>query len=143
MATFGSRSTLANKIGRLYVSTPANHLLITAAPTAVSGTPFDLTVTALDAVKRHLKAIEAKWDTLIRRKIEEQLTHEPDVETRNRKPFRRRPAPFGADWEIRFGPDNRFRVLYKIVEERREVYVLAIGVKQGNRLLFGGQEIDL
>jgi mRNA-degrading endonuclease RelE of RelBE toxin-antitoxin system len=95
------------------------------------------------AVKRHLKAIEARWDTLIKRNIEEQLTHEPDVETRNRKPFRRRPAPFGADWEIRFGPDNRFRVLYKIAEERREVQVLAIGVKQGNRLLFSGEEIDL
>jgi streptogramin lyase len=37
-----------NKIGTLYVRTPANHLLITAAPTAVSGTPFDVTVTALD-----------------------------------------------------------------------------------------------
>ena len=37
-----------NKIGRLYVRTPANHLLITAAATAVSGTPFDVTVTALD-----------------------------------------------------------------------------------------------
>jgi mRNA-degrading endonuclease RelE of RelBE toxin-antitoxin system len=95
------------------------------------------------AVKRHLKAIEAKWDRLIRRKIEEQLTHEPDVETRNRKPFRRRPAPFGADWEIRFGPGNRFRVLYKIAEERHEVYVLAIGVKEGNRLFVGGEEMDL
>jgi streptogramin lyase len=37
-----------NKLGRLYVYTPANHLLITAAATAVSGTPFDVTVTALD-----------------------------------------------------------------------------------------------
>src|SRR5207245_3334107 len=91
------------------------------------------------AVKRHLKDIEAKWDTLIKRRIEEQLTHEPEVETRNRKPLRRRPAPFGADWEIRFGPDNRFRVLYKIAEERAEVQVLALGVKQGNRLLFGGE----
>jgi hypothetical protein len=34
------------------------------------------------AVKQHLKAIEAKWDTLIKTKIEEQLSHEPDVETR-------------------------------------------------------------
>jgi hypothetical protein len=30
------------------VATPANHLLIKTAPTAVSGTPFDVTVTALD-----------------------------------------------------------------------------------------------
>jgi virginiamycin B lyase len=36
-----------NKIGRLDVRTPANHFLITAAPNAISGTPFDITVTAL------------------------------------------------------------------------------------------------
>jgi len=94
-------------------------------------------------VKPHLKAIEVKWDSLIRRTIEEQLTYEPDVETRNRKPLRRRPTPFEADWEIRFGPDNRFRVLYKISEENHEVKVLAIGVKEGDRLLFGGMEADL
>jgi hypothetical protein len=102
--------------------------------------PFSLVFAP--AVKLHLKNVEAKWDSLIRSKIKEQLTHEPDVESTNRKPLRR-PAPFGADWEIRFGPDNRFRVLYKIVYEPREVHVLAIGVKQGNRLVVGGKEIDL
>jgi hypothetical protein len=94
-------------------------------------------------VKSHLQAIEAKYDSLIRKTTAEQLTHEPDVETRNRKPLRQQPAPFGATWEIRFGPDNRFRVLYKIVPDSREVNVLAIGVKQGNRLLVGGEEMDL
>jgi hypothetical protein len=103
--------------------------------------PFSLVFAP--AVKLHLKAIEAKWDRLIRRKIEEQLTHEPDVETKNRKPFRRQPAPFGADWEIRFGPRNRFRVLYRIAQDPHEVNILAIGVKQGNRLLFGDEEMDL
>lgn len=103
--------------------------------------PFSLVLAP--AVKQHLKAIEAKLDSLIRRKIEERLAHEPDVETRNRKPFRRQPAPFGADWEIRFGPGNRFRVLHRIAEDPREVYILAIGVKQGNRLLFGGEEMDV
>src|SRR5712691_8103944 len=93
--------------------------------------PFSLVFAP--AVKAHLKAIDAKWDSLIRKVIEQQLTYEPDVESRNRKPFRRQPAPFGADWEIRFGPDNRFRVLYKIADEPREVYVLAVGVKEGNR----------
>jgi hypothetical protein len=94
-------------------------------------------------VKAHLKTIESKWDSLIRRKIAEQLTYEPDVETRNRKPFRRQPAPFGAAWEIRFGPDNRFRVLYKISEDPPEVRVLAIGEKHGNKLLVKGVEVDL
>ena len=95
------------------------------------------------AVKDHLKAIEAKWDSLIRRKIEEQLRYEPNVETKNRKALRKQPTPFDAEWEIRFGPDNRFRVLYKITKDPREVEVVAIGVKQGNRLIVGGKEIDV
>jgi hypothetical protein len=95
------------------------------------------------AVATHLKAIEAKWDSLIKAKIREQLTYEPGLETRNRKPFRRQPAPFGADWEIRFGPDNRLRVLYRIVEGAHEVHVLAVGVKERNRLLVAGEEMDL
>jgi mRNA-degrading endonuclease RelE of RelBE toxin-antitoxin system len=94
-------------------------------------------------VKAHLKAIEAKYDSLIRRTIAEQLGHEPEVETRNRKPVRKQPAPFRAAWEIRFGPGNRFRVLYKVIHESHEVHVLVIGVKQGNRLLVAGEEMDL
>jgi hypothetical protein len=70
------------------------------------------------------------------------LRFEPNVETRNRKPLRR-PAPFGATWEIRFGPDNRFRVLYDIAEEPRAVQILAVGEKEGNRLVVGGEEVGL
>jgi hypothetical protein len=55
----------------------------------------------------------------------------------------RQPAPFEATWEIRFGPDNRFRVLYGIDEERRQVQIQAIGVKEGNRLLIAGEEVEL
>ena len=47
-------------------------------------------------VHEHLRAIDAKYDSLIRSKIEEQLTHEPDVETRNRKPVET-PAAFQAE----------------------------------------------
>ena len=53
---------------------------------------------------------------------------EPDVETRNRKPLKQ-PIAFGADWELRLGPDNRFRVFYQIDAERRQVRILAVGVK--------------
>jgi hypothetical protein len=48
-----------------------------------------------------------------------------------------------ATWEIRFGPDNCFRVLYGIDEERHEVQIQAIGVKEGNRLLVAGGEVEL
>ena len=85
----------------------------------------------------NLDAIDAKYDTLISDKIEEQLRFEPGVETKNRKPLRQ-PAPFGAEWEIRFGPDNRFRVLYDIDEEHHAVQIVAIGEKEGNRLIVGG-----
>jgi mRNA-degrading endonuclease RelE of RelBE toxin-antitoxin system len=91
---------------------------------------------------KHLNSIDAKYDSLIREKIEEQLLLEPDVETKNRKPLRQ-PAPFGAEWEIRFGPDNRFRVLYDIDEERRTVQILAVGEKESNRLIVGGEEVEL
>ena len=93
-------------------------------------------------VTEHLKSIDAKYDSLIREKIEEQLRFEPNVETRNRKPLRQ-PAPFAAEWEIRFGPDNRFRVLYDIDEEQRAVQIVAIGEKEGNRLIVGGEDMTL
>ena len=93
-------------------------------------------------VHEHLGAIDAKYDSLIRGKIKEQLTHEPDVETRNRKPVRP-PAAFQAEWELRFGPNNRFRVFYQIDYESREVRIVAVGVKDRNRLLVGGREVTL
>lgn len=92
--------------------------------------------------KLHLKAIEPKYYSLIRTTIEDELQFEPDVETRNRKPLKR-PVTFEAEWELRFGPDNRFRVFYDINMESHEVYVLAIGVKEGNRLLISGEEVKL
>jgi mRNA-degrading endonuclease RelE of RelBE toxin-antitoxin system len=90
-------------------------------------------------VKEHLRAIETKYHSLIQSEIEEQLLFEPAVETHNRKPLKR-PISFGAQWELRFGPDNRFRVFYQVNEESREVLVLAIGVKDRNRLFIGGEE---
>jgi mRNA-degrading endonuclease RelE of RelBE toxin-antitoxin system len=93
-------------------------------------------------VKAHLKTIERKYHSLIRRSIETQLQFNPDVETRSRKPLKR-PVEFGADWEIRFGPDNRFRVFYEVKRELQQVTVLAIGIKKGNRLIIGGEEVNL
>ena len=102
--------------------------------------PFSLVYAPV--VHEHLAAIDAKYDLLIREKTEEQLTFEPDVRTRNRKPVRP-PAAFQAEWELRFGPGNRFRVFYQVDRERREVRIVAVGVKQGIRLLIGGEETTL
>jgi mRNA-degrading endonuclease RelE of RelBE toxin-antitoxin system len=93
-------------------------------------------------VREHLKAIERKHYGLIRQEIEAQLQFEPDVETRNRKPLKRAIA-FEADWEIRFGPNNRFRVFYEVDRAAGSVYILAIGVKDRDRLYIGGEEVEL
>ena len=90
----------------------------------------------------HIAVIERRHHRLIQRVIDEQLSYTPETETRNRKPLRQ-PAPFEATWELRFGPKNRFRVLYGVDHERREVQIQAIGVKKGNRLLVGGEEVEL
>src|SRR4051794_17930813 len=84
-------------------------------------------------VRAHLRAIDARHYSLIRSKIEEQLAFDPGAETRNRKPLRP-PAAFSATWELRFGPDNRFRVLHDIDREAHAVLILAVGEKEGNRL---------
>src|SRR5205823_6000944 len=93
-------------------------------------------------VTKHLRAIDAKYHALIRAKVGQQLRFEPTAETTNRKPLRQ-PAPFAATWEIRFGPDNRFRALYDIDEEARVVQIMAMGEKQKERLVIGGEEVRL
>jgi mRNA-degrading endonuclease RelE of RelBE toxin-antitoxin system len=93
-------------------------------------------------VANQLRVIGRRWFGLIRRTIEEQLTYEPETETRNRKPLRR-PSALAEAWELRFGPDNRFRVFYRVAAEEREVHVLAVGQKRGNRLYIGKEEFEL
>ena len=75
---------------------------------------------------------------MIKETLEERLQHEPDVKTRNRKPLKK-PMAFQAEWELRFGPKNRFRVFYAIKGE--EVILLAFGEKEGNHLLVEGREV--
>jgi hypothetical protein len=79
---------------------------------------------------------------LIHAAIHEQLVFEPETETRNRKPLQQ-PVTLGATFELRFGPDNRFRVLYTVEHEHRKVRLLAIGVKDRNQLVIGGEEVEL
>lgn len=90
----------------------------------------------------HFDLIDSKYHGLLRRTINEQLTHSPTEETRNRKPLDQ-PAPFGASWELRCGPDNRFRVFYEVDSAAREVRVLAVGVKVRSQLVIGGEEYEL
>jgi mRNA-degrading endonuclease RelE of RelBE toxin-antitoxin system len=93
-------------------------------------------------VKEHIRAVERHHYSLIRATLEKQLRFEPGTETMNRKPLQQ-PALFEAQWELRFGPDNRFRAFYEIDHESRKVYILALGVKERSRLLIGGEEVKL
>jgi hypothetical protein len=54
---------------------------------------------------------------------------------RRREPIRRVPV-------AGLGPENRFRIFYQVKTDTREVRILAIGVKDRNRLYFGGKEFE-
>jgi mRNA-degrading endonuclease RelE of RelBE toxin-antitoxin system len=89
----------------------------------------------------HLDIIERKAHRLIQDTVERQLNFLPQQVTRNRKPLEQ-PAPFGATWELRFGPANCFRVFYEVESEARLVKVLAIGIKERNKLFIGEEEFE-
>ena len=87
----------------------------------------------------HLKFIEPKYHPLIKKAVKEQLRFTPTLAVRNRKNLHQ-PAPFGATWELRFGPNNRFRVFYDVNQSEKIVQILAIGIKEGNSLFVAGKE---
>jgi len=66
--------------------------------------------------------------------IHRQLTHQPLVRTRNRKPLRPNAR---ATWALRVGD---LRVFYDVVDSER-VRVLAVGRKRGNMVIIGGREM--
>ncbi|MBD2162287.1 type II toxin-antitoxin system RelE/ParE family toxin [Limnothrix sp. FACHB-1083] len=69
--------------------------------------------------------------------IFQQLTYEPTVETRNRKPLRTNDL---SDWELRIG---NFRVFYSVEEIVRVVAIEAVGRKFNNQLFIRNQPYDL
>jgi len=40
-------------------------------------------------------------------------------------------------------PDNRIRVFYRVDAEERQVRILAIAVKERNRVFIAGEEVEL
>src|SRR5260370_13971805 len=69
--------------------------------------------------------------------IDTQLPYEPDRETRNRK--RLQPNSL-SEWQLRIG---NYRVFYDIDQSMSQVVIVAIGRKQGDRLIIRGQEYTL
>jgi mRNA-degrading endonuclease RelE of RelBE toxin-antitoxin system len=74
--------------------------------------------------ERHLNGFSARDRRLLVQAIEEQLTHQPTIPTRNRKQLRENPL---AIWELRV---QEFRVLYNVDESVVTVFVVAIAVKE-------------
>jgi mRNA-degrading endonuclease RelE of RelBE toxin-antitoxin system len=73
----------------------------------------------------------------IRDAVVDQLGSQPTVETRNRKRLR---ANKLAEWELRIG---NYRVFYDVAEEEKLVRVVAIGYKEGNKLVILDEEYEL
>ena len=99
------------------------------------------TLTFAPEAIEHFDRIDSKYHGLLRRTIQEHLTYTPTEETRNRKPLEP-PAPFEASWELQCGPKNQFRVLYDVDSPSPAVWILAIGIKDRNRLLIGEEEYE-
>ncbi len=93
-------------------------------------------------VKEHLRAIDRQHHAQIREAIEEQLSFEPDRETRNRKPLQGSVLWEDA-WELRCGVRKRFRIFFQVDYQSMEVRILAIGVKDRNQLTIGKEKIKL
>jgi mRNA-degrading endonuclease RelE of RelBE toxin-antitoxin system len=90
------------------------------------------------ATAEHLRALSARQRAMVFDAVDEQLARQPAIETTNRKPMRPNPL---APWELRIGD---LRVYYEIAEELEAVVtILAVGVKDRNRVLIGGKEIQL
>lgn len=86
----------------------------------------------------HLRALTTRQRVIVLDTVDEQLSHQPDVETRNRKPMRPNPV---APWELRVG---NLRVYYDIkYEPAKIVQVLAVGIKIRNTVRIGEEVIKL
>ena len=87
--------------------------------------------------REHLTALAAGERTTVLTEVDVQLVHEPTVVTKNRKALRPNPL---ARFELRIGA---LRVYYEVDEARRVVEIRAVGIKDRDQVIIGGEEIDL
>lgn len=79
-----------------------------------------------EGVERDLRTVKPHDRGRILDAMEEQLSHEPNVVTKNRKILVKLIPPFEAVlpvWELRVGD---YRVFYDVAEEEEAVYVRAV-----------------
>ena len=95
------------------------------------------TIEFTERAYRHLEAFRRFDRNRILDNIKEQLRYSPHEGTRNRKCLRQNPL---ADWELRVGS---YRVFYDIDETEQLVRILAIGVKERDKLIIEDEEVTL
>ena len=86
----------------------------------------------------HMRWLTARQQTIVLDAVDRQLLNQPNVETRNRTPMRPNPV---APWELRIG---NLRVYYEVNDDpERTVVVLAVGIKDRDRVRIGGETVKL
>jgi mRNA-degrading endonuclease RelE of RelBE toxin-antitoxin system len=86
----------------------------------------------------HLRWLTTRQQRTVLDTVDRQLLDQPGLETRNRKPMRPNPV---APWELRIG---NLRVYYEVKDEPEFIVtILAVGVKERDRILIGGEAIEL
>jgi mRNA-degrading endonuclease RelE of RelBE toxin-antitoxin system len=85
----------------------------------------------------HLRSFRKFEQQTIMAGIKEQLTDEPLMQTRSRKPLRENPL---SQWELRI---REYRIFYDVSTENNIVEIKAVGYKEHNTLFIGGKEFKL
>jgi mRNA-degrading endonuclease RelE of RelBE toxin-antitoxin system len=96
---------------------------------------FEVVVT--ESAVADLHVLKKTEQTVVLDAIEQQLTKEPLVQTRNRKPLRPNDL---SSWEVIIGT---LRVFYDVDEINQKVIIKAVGWKEHNRLFIRGKEYQL
>lgn len=92
-------------------------------------------IRASEDVEVDLRGIKAYYRERILDAVEEQLSHEPNVETKNRKILVSLVPPFETVppvWELRVGD---YRVFYDVDEQAEIVYVRAVRRKPPHKTI--------
>ena len=84
-----------------------------------------------------MRNLSARERRTILDRAEAVLGMNPVRESRDLKVLRANPL---ARWELRIGD---FRIFFDVEQESRQVMVLAVGRKQGNRIWIAGREVRL
>ena len=87
--------------------------------------------------EEHLRTLATRQQGIVLDAVDKQLPYQPTVETRNRRPMRPNPV---APWELRV---SNLRIYYDVEESESVVLILAVGIKERNRIRIGGEVIEL